>query len=669
MAFSVVQTTWVDASFNPIISTSTYELVGFFTYVETGVPETGATATILSSPDGFTPTAWIHPPYTLVPEVFAPEPITVAPQTLTFGNTALPQAGFDDGVFLLVFGRFTTPGSKSFSVRFQTDQSAAVTVAANLTVSSVEPRTVTVDLYEPSNPPVLIEADIPVRDGGYWTEEDSDAGAAEVSLPESASMSVLAVEGKLLRFKVNGTPDRTAVIERIRVVPRAVNSSERIRTLTGRDWIMEFEDALVDPPLIHEWVVSNSTTGAWSRTGAGTPINDLQPQPRSIRFDWTHPHLPRPTVGGAGVQWQRPYNMGGMYKGNKDAIGNIVYPWNVGKLGQAPRGWPDSFTGWMWERPYGGPQSNHPVMTAWFHCPLYFDPNPPTTPVMTLGLDRAKANRPFIMVFTADDVGELAFDGTVVDSGATPPAIQWQRCSSVVIPNVTEGWHTITIKATNRPYYAGAFNIGAVALAAFQPVRDITIGGFDPVLQSAFDPSSNLILRTARNIDSPLVQDPTVNQSLAGGTPAVAGDLKRGGGWYCIGGEHLNSDPDAGFVPGFQPPAFTVGMAFRLLFEAAQGSNNLPGWTLTFTDVNDSAGRPWPKSDELTADVSETLLSVIRRWHDEGHWDVAARAGGGANERKLDAWVWQERGNYYLNGTALTWADEELANITIEGER
>jgi hypothetical protein len=660
MAFINTQALWINTAFSAqVLSVQTYEEVVFFAQAETTAPETGSTITIVGSPEGFTPTNWIIPPQTFVPPVFSPHPVTIGPHTLTIGNTALPQGGYDDSLYIVVYGRFTSTGSKTFTVQFATDQSAATTFTANITVTAPEPRTVTVDLYTGDSPPGLIASDIPVRDGGYWSEEDSDAGPAEVSIPEIDPVAISSVEGTLLRFKVDGTPDRTALVERVRVVPRSVNAGERIRTLTGRDWICEFEDALVDPPLLKDWIFADPNNNT---------INDLQPQPRSVRFDWTHPKLNRPTVGPPGVQWIRPYNMGNMYKGNVDAAAQPLYPWAVGKLGQAPRGWPDSFTGWMWERPYDG-NFSHPVMTAWFHLALFFEANP--EPGFRGSL--AKANRPFVMVFTADDVGELAFDGTVVDSGATPPANQWQRCSSVVIPTVTEGWHSISIKATNLPYYGASYNFGAVAFAAFQPVRDIGTGlGFDGILQSAFDPATNLVVRTARNFStfgSPIVIDPPVNTSMAGGLPPVGGNLLRGGGWYCIGGEHLNSDPEAGYVPGFLPPAFTVGEAFKLLFDSAQQQGHLQGWTLTFTASLDSAGRPWPRTDELTANVSETLLSVIRRWHDEGHWDVAARAGGGTNDRKLDAWVWQERGNFYLNGTPLTWADEELTNVTIEGER
>lgn len=619
---------WLDASLNAIASAAVYEPVVLVAYAETTGPETGVTVTITTSPEGFTPTDWTYAPYAL--GTFAPHPVRTAPQTLALGNTApIPNFG-TPGVYLLIYGFFTSTGSKTFAATVDTAQSTAISASASLTVTGAVPRTVTVDLYSAANPPVLLQSSIPVRDGGYWTDEDSDAGAAEVTVPELWSGVNDAVEGRLLRFRVNGTADRTAIVERVRVVPGAARPADRVRTLTGRDWLAEFDDALVDPPL-----------GLASR-----------PQVQSVRFDWTHPDLFIPTdpaLYPPGVRWIRPYNMGALYKGDVDALANPVQAYRVGKMGQAPRGWPDSFSGWMWERPYDGSYS-HPVMTAYFDFALYFDPAPPSN---LIGIDRAVANRPFVMVFTADDVGQLAFDGAVVDSGVEPPAIQWQRCNSIVIPDVSPGWHTIRIKAQNRPYtqFGGNYNMGAVAFCAFQPLEDLRNNTlYAPLLVDAYDPVYNLVARTAGQVAN--TQITTLN-------------ISQGGGWWTIGGEHVGGDPDAAFAPGFQTPSFTVGEAFRLLFESAQGEGHLPGWTLGFNDLNDSNGNPWPRTDELTAKVSDTLLAVIRSWHDEGHWDVAARA----STRVLDAYVWQERGNYHLNGTPLTWDGTYLSNVTIEGER
>lgn len=452
------------------------------------------------------------------------------------------------------------------------------------------PRKVTVDLYTNANPPVLIDADIPVK-SGYYTDDDSEAGPAEVVVPEIGFPSVTsATEGTLLRFNVEGTPDRTAVVERVRVVVRDVNPANRLRTLTGRDWVAEFEDAVVDPPL-----------GILNLPSAGT-----------VRFDWTHPELDRSA-------WITPTFIGSVYKGDVDPLGGAVSPAFAGKVGQAPRGWPDVFTGWIWSAQQSGPPNySHPLGTSYFYLQVDF---------VTAGFVKGtncKANEPFVAVFTADDYGQLAFDGAILDAGAEPPAIQWQRTTASGLPEVSPGTHHICIKAENTLYdqYAGTYNVGSVAFSAFQSLTS-----------STFDWANNCVIRTG---------------NLVNGT-----NLTTGGRWKC-----LNNPATA--------PGFTVGKAFRILFDKAQAAGALPGWTLGFTDANDSRGNPWPVVDTLTATANSTLLSTMKQWHDEGYWDVAARS----STRVLDAWRWQERGDYYTTpGSPLVWDDDNLSNLSIEGKR
>jgi hypothetical protein len=627
---------WLDDTLQPIASATLYQQVVLAAWAGTTGSETNVTMQITTAPDGFTATGWLYPPYAFPDQ--APPPTPTAPQILSFGNTApIPNIG-DEGVYLLIGGKFTSAGSKTFALTFSTDQSSPISDSATLPVAGGGPRTVQVDLYSQGSvvdpTPILLASDLPVRAGGYWTDEDSDAGAAEVTVPELGGFFTDATEGRLLRFSVDGVADRTVLIERVRVVPRSAVPSEELRTLTGRDWLAEFDDALVNPP--------NGLTA--------------RPQVQSVRFDWTHPDCPRPLYGGPGIEWISPYNMGALYKGNTDALGTPIAASSVGKIGQAPRGWPDSFTGWMWERPYAplppSGTASHPVMTAWFHLAVEFVPSGS----FSRGYN-CVADRPLFMVFTADDVGQLAFDGAIVDQGVEPPSIQWQRCSSIVIPDVSAGVHHIAIQATNLPYlqYGGLYNIGSVALCAYQPIRDLTMPSniMSPSLQNAYDSTGNLVMRTAMS------RNGVVSSQI------TSSDFLLGGGWHCIAGEHIGGDPEAGFAGGFQPPGFTVGMAFRLLFEAAQLQGHLLGWSLGFTDDDDSAGNPWPKTEELTAKVSDTLLAVIRSWHDQGQWDVAARPA----TRVLDAWVWQQRGDFFTSGAPLVWGDFELTSVSIEGER
>jgi hypothetical protein len=454
------------------------------------------------------------------------------------------------------------------------------------------PRKVTVDLYSAANPPVLLDTDIPLT-AGYWSEDDSDAGAAEVTVPEIGYAGKdLCIEGRLLRFNVAGAADRTALVERVRVVVKANDRSALLRTLQGRDWISEFDDALVDPPLGVASVPSVAT----------------------VRFDWTHPDLDR-------TGWVTPTFTGSVYKGDAGPLpgGSATPAAQQSKQGQAPRGWPDPFTGWIWSSATSGPPNyTHPIGTSYFYLPLQF--------VASGSFSRGtncKANTPFIPVFTGDDYAQLAFDGALLDEGVQFPTIQWQRCVASGLPNVSAGTHHIAIKCENAAQYGATFNVGSIALCAFQP---LTSTGFDYV--------NNVVIRTGLNVGT--------------------SDLTQGGGpWKAL-------DNPA------NPPGFTVGKAFRILLQKAQAQGALPGWTLGFTDANDSRGNAWPVTDGLTANVNETLLSVIKKWHDEGYWDVAARA----SSRTLDAWRWQERGNFYTNpASPLSWDDDNVAGLTVEGRR
>lgn len=626
---------------NPIVAADVYQLVVLILVADTTGPETGCQITLDGFPSNFVIVNYVSN-QTLTNPSNPASPYQQAGNvylntTFDLGATIPAPPPSTSGVLLAGwYGYFTTSGDHTFTVDFTTTQSGTVTATVEINVTGS-----ILKLAGVRDVATNTDVDDAVR--GYWTDANSDAGPAEIEVVVGPTPSYL---GRIFQMRVNGQADRTIRIENVSKVELNTSPAAESRyTLTGRDWVSEFDDALVDPP-----------QGLAAR-----------PQVQTVRFDWTHPDLPTPTVGGPGVQWIRPYNMGSMYKGSKNALGENVTPDRLGKVGQAPRGWPDAFSGWMWERPYSlPPASSHPVMTAWFHLSLTFiDP-------WTAGNrgSSCHANRPFIMVFTGDDFAQLAFDGAVVDSGTEPPAIQWQRCNSIVIPDVSPGTHVVRIKATNLPYlqYGGQYNIGSVAFCAFQPLADITGAaavpptnvGLRAQLQETYDPVHNLVVRTARNAST----DPGVGSQLT----ASGNNLMAGGGWYCIAGEHVGGDPEAGFTGGFVPPGFTVGRAFRLLFESAQASGHLAGWTLGFTDTNDSNGNAWPITEELTARVSDTLLAVMRRWHDEGQWDFASHP----SQRTLYAYRWQERGNFRLNGgpsgTPVRWTEYNVSNLTITEE-
>jgi hypothetical protein len=446
------------------------------------------------------------------------------------------------------------------------------------------PRKVTVDLYSAADPPVLLDTDIPLT-AGYWSEDDSDAGVAEVTVPEIGFAGKDdCIEGRLLRFNVDGTPDRTALVEKVRVIVKANDRSALLRTLQGRDWIAEFDDALVDPPL-----------GVASIPSVAT-----------VRFDWTHPNLDR-------TGWITPTYRGSVYKGDVDFIGGPVNPAEPSRFGQNPRGWPDVATGWIWSS-----STPNPTGTSYFYLPVQF--------VASGSFSRGtncKAGIPFVPVFTGDDFAQLAFDGALLDEGVEYPTIQWERCVASGLPSVSVGTHYITARCQNGFTTLPEYNPGGIAFSAFQPLAN---EGFDYV--------NNCVIRTGLNV----------------GTSNLT---QGGGGWKCLN------------IPA-SPPGFTIGHAFRVLLEKAQSQGALTGWSLGFTDDEDSAGNAWTETDTLTANVNETLLSVIKKWHDEGYWDVGARA----DERVLDAWRWQERGDYHTNpASPVSWNDDNVSGLTVEGRR
>ncbi len=437
------------------------------------------------------------------------------------------------------------------------------------------PRPVTVDILNDAG--TTVHSAVTDFADTWWAEDDSDAAAFSATIPNGSTYAAACVPGNLLRFKVSGTADRTCLIENSTNTVVSVRHEDRRRVLTGRDWLAEFDDAVVDPPL-----------------GVG-----FKPAVNVVRFDWTHPQLDR-------TGWVTPTYIGSLFTGDLDPFGAPMAPPLEPKRGYHPEAWPDVFTGWIWSQDVDV-DNNHPAGTSYFYLPI------------TL------AATSFLPIFTGDDRGELAFDGGVIDPGVYSPAVQWTRCSASGIDAVSAGAHHIAVKATNTTDWGwtGIDNPGAIALVGYQPS-----GG------SQYLEYDSVVVRTGSSV---------------GGTNPLTG-----GNWKCLN------------YPA-SPPGFTIGRAFRLLFEQAQAQNHLTGWTLGFTDTVDSDGNAWATTDTLTASVNDdTLLDVIRAWHDQGHWDVAASA----TARTLHAWRWQERGNYDTSfGSPLVWAGDNVPAVTVTEAR
>lgn len=408
----------------------------------------------------------------------------------------------------------------------------------------------------------------------FYDEQLDDAGAAQVQLPDAVDGVDDIDTDMLLRFKVDGTADFTARIEGPRKVVKALKPSDRVVTISARDWLAEFDDALIDPPL-------------------GV---DSKPNATVVRFDWTHPELDRSS-------WTTPTFLGNLWTADRDPFGNAMGPPMTVKDGAAVEGWPDPFTGWIYSTSLDG-NGSHDAGTSYFHTELS-------------GLSAG----PFLSIFTADDSGQLAFDGVLIDDGVQSPEVQWTKAWASGVDSISAGTHHLCVKVTNDGAYGTTNNPAAFALIAYQRST------------SNYLEYGNIVARTA---------------DFVGGS-----DPLLGGNWVCL------DNPTSA-------PGFTIGHAYRLMFEQAQDDNHLTGWTLGFTDTNDSNGNAWDVTEEITATVNDSHLDWFKQCHARGFAEFAARPGS----RVLDAYRWGERGDYYTSpGSPPEWGDSSLQRVEAKRSR
>lgn len=423
-------------------------------------------------------------------------------------------------------------------------------------------------------------ADVPAIDGTYYSNEDSDAGAFQVdmALADVADLSISLDEGTTVAFEVDGTVRRTGIIEKPRSTPKHADRSKRIVTITGRDWLAEFDRVRVAPP----------------RGWGSSPAVSM------VQFNYLHPHMDRSS-------WILPAHIGGLFNGDRDPFGATPPAPATSKPGQHPRGWPDVFTGWISATAVDGNGSHALGSKHYFYLPILL------------------AAAPLTLITTADDYGTTGFDGALVDPGTNPPGVQW-----------TEGWGNgiEDIDAATHYVTARVVNIGK----AFNPTNSGNPACFAAVLyQEVANPYlvyGNVVARTGLNV--------------SGGNPLEGGD------WLCTYRTAAQAEP-----------GFTPGRAFRLLFEQAQSIGFLTDWTLDFTDTLDSNGDAWAETSILSARVNDdSLLDVIRSWHDLGVWDVWADG----QTRTLHATAWGHRGNWYLGGAGVDWLDNQVISASVEGQ-
>lgn len=88
-------------------------------------------------------------------------------------------------------------------------------------------------------------------------------------------------------------------------------------------------------------------------------------------------------------------------------------------------------------------------------------------------------------------------------------------------------------------------------------------------------------------------------------------------------------------------PGFTVGKAERLLLDEGGLLDN--GWSLDFTDLKTTDGKPWTYQREISVNVGRSLLEVQRELSDT-HADIAVAPGSQPDRFILRAWNHGERG-------------------------
>ena len=304
---------------------------------------------------------------------------------------------------------------------------------------------VTVDLLDAAGSTVQAGLRYDPSDTSY-SEELNDAGAASVVLPSTVPGASSVDAGTLLRFRVDGTTDYTARVEPPleRTVAATDNAKREVR-IKARDWLAEWDDVLVQPPMGR----------------SATPAAD------QVVYDWRHPIVP---LGGS-----TPTYLGSLFGGDLDPLGDPASASPTSKAGWPPTGWVDTFSGWISGAAVDGNQS-HPV-DAVFYATL--------TLTVSAGLLSGQ--------WAADDTGDLAVGGVMLDR-----CEEWWTGRNWGLDTVAAGTVTIRLRVANAVVPGNPSNLGnptTFALTAYQASGS-----------NQFRKMATLIARTGLNVSS---GDPT----------------------------------------------------------------------------------------------------------------------------------------------------------------
>ena len=434
-------------------------------------------------------------------------------------------------------------------------------------------RAATVDLLAADGS--TLKAGLRVSDLTY-SEELNDAGAFSVTIPAQGTgsgYSDIDVD-TLVRFKVDGSADFTGRVEQVDRTVDAADQGKSQSVIKGRDWLAEWADAVVSPP-----------------AGVGS-----LPHATEVRFDWTHPELDTSA-------WTTPVYLGSLFTADLDPLGGAAGTPPTAKSGWAPEGWPDTFTGWISGSGVDGNGSHSTSAVSYFHLTL----------PCNAGL--------CVPVFTADDFGQLAFDGAIIDAGQRSPAVQWTQAYGSGMRNVSAGDHAVRVRIENQVVEGNPSNLNNPTC-------------FAAVIYQALDGPSR----------ESMVFDNVLARTGANTGPSDA--LTDGGKWRAL------------WSPS-SPPGFTAPAAIQTQLTLAQSDGCLTGWSITTHGT-------FATRDDITARVNDTLLDWLRQLAAQGVCDFAASA----SSRVLHLWPSGERGDFHTTpGSPPSWGDSQLSQVDVARRR
>jgi hypothetical protein len=245
-----------------------------------------------------------------------------------------------------------------------------------------------------------------------------------------------------------------------------------------------------------------------------------------------------------------------------------------------------------WFPPKGWPA---PDTSAWMWTKNYGN-RTPSGKCYFIYVYNAPSDMDLVIYLAADNRATLFVDGIVCMETEQYPAFNFEECYRTVVP-ITAGRHAIGVEAEVYSQTSNGLYRGMVAVSGHRL------------------PTDGSALSTATSV------------------------FKSDSTWQAL--DYPTTIP--GYTAG--------GVVYELLLEAlARGA--LTGWTLSFDNITDSAGEPWPWMLEEVFQMGQDYLSVLRQLG-EAYMDVTVDPVG----LKLNAYIRNGSGTSaatYVAGSNLT---------------